>query len=125
MIVAMATLTKQIPTHFFQAPRPWITCPSSSSRIPAAFSFRKHDSYSIEAQKLVDEFDPKIPLEKAVTPPSSWYTDPSFFALELDRVFCRGWQAVGSLPSLHCCCSSSFAALFDCICKARRLIVKC
>ncbi|KAJ4709206.1 Choline monooxygenase [Melia azedarach] len=47
------------------------------------------------AQRLVHDFDPKIPIEKAVTPPSSWYTDPSFLALELDRVFYRGWQAVG------------------------------
>lgn len=52
------------------------------------------------ARKLVDEFDPKIPLEKAQTPPSSWYTDPSFLSLELDRLFYRGWQAVGSYLSL-------------------------
>ncbi|KAM7473531.1 hypothetical protein LguiB_020774 [Lonicera macranthoides] len=44
---------------------------------------------------LVDEFDPKIPIEKALTPPSSWYTHPSFLSLELDRLFYRGWQAVG------------------------------
>lgn len=50
---------------------------------------------SLDAQKLVEEFDPKIPIEKALTPPSSWYTHPSFLALEFDRVFSRGWQAVG------------------------------
>ncbi|KAJ7955856.1 Choline monooxygenase [Quillaja saponaria] len=50
---------------------------------------------SPQVQRLVDEFNPKIPIEEAVTPPSSWYTDPSFFALELDSVFYRGWQAVG------------------------------
>ncbi|XP_031253591.1 choline monooxygenase, chloroplastic isoform X1 [Pistacia vera] len=49
----------------------------------------------VSAQKLVGEFNPKIPIEKAKTPPSSWYTDPSFHALELDSVFYRGWQAVG------------------------------
>lgn len=55
------------------------------------------------AQRLVHDFDPKIPIEKAVTPPSSWYTDPSFLALELDRVFYRGWQAVGLFwnPPFH------------------------
>ncbi|TYI31569.1 hypothetical protein ES332_A05G459500v1 [Gossypium tomentosum] len=52
-------------------------------------------SWSHEAHKIVREFDPKIPIEKAITPPSSWYTDPSFYAFELDRVFYRGWQAVG------------------------------
>nr|DAD45855.1 TPA_asm: hypothetical protein HUJ06_004085 [Nelumbo nucifera] len=50
---------------------------------------------SVGALRLVHEFNPKIPLEEAVTPPSSWYTDPSFLELELDRVFYRGWQAVG------------------------------
>lgn len=48
-----------------------------------------------KARLLVDEFNPKIPVEKAVTPPSSWYTDPSFLQLELDHVFYKGWQAVG------------------------------
>lgn len=47
-----------------------------------------------------DEFDPELPIEEASTPPSSWYTDPSFLDLELDRVFYRGWQAVGSSSSL-------------------------
>ncbi|RZC75460.1 hypothetical protein C5167_050937 [Papaver somniferum] len=31
----------------------------------------------------------------ALTPPSSWYTDPNFLSLEVDRVFYRGWQVVG------------------------------
>ncbi|KAL0739187.1 hypothetical protein Bca4012_015397 [Brassica carinata] len=45
---------------------------------------------------LVDEFDPEIPVERASTPPSSWYTDPQFHRYELDRVFYGGgWQAVG------------------------------
>lgn len=48
-----------------------------------------------EGRLLVDEFNPKIPVEKAVTPPSSWYTHSSFLQLELDRVFYKGWQAVG------------------------------
>ena len=43
------------------------------------------------------EFDPAVPLDSAVTPPSGWYTDPAFLQLELDRVFLRGWQAVGTL----------------------------
>lgn len=49
----------------------------------------------VGAPTLVDQFDPTIPIERAVTPPSSWYTDPSFYALELDSVFYRGWKAVG------------------------------
>ncbi|ESQ54249.1 hypothetical protein EUTSA_v10025251mg [Eutrema salsugineum] len=48
-----------------------------------------------EISKLVAEFDPEIPLERASTPPSSWYTDPQFYRFELDRVFYGAWQAVG------------------------------
>jgi len=53
----------------------------------------------VVSQKLAQQFNPNIPIEKAVTPPSSWYIDPSFFHLELDRVFYRGWQAVGQFYS--------------------------
>uniref|UniRef100_A0ACD5ZBQ2 Uncharacterized protein n=1 Tax=Avena sativa TaxID=4498 RepID=A0ACD5ZBQ2_AVESA len=49
------------------------------------------------ARRLVAAFDPAIPLASAVTPPSGWYTDPEFLRLELDRVFLRGWQAVGHI----------------------------
>ncbi|KAI3841331.1 hypothetical protein MKW98_007812 [Papaver atlanticum] len=52
-------------------------------------------SLNARTQRLVEEFNPDIPIEKAITPPSSWYTDSSFLSLEFDRVFYRGWQAVG------------------------------
>ncbi|CAM0909662.1 unnamed protein product [Alopecurus aequalis] len=47
------------------------------------------------ARRLVAAFDPAVPLASAVTPPSGWYTDREFLRLELDRIFLRGWQAVG------------------------------
>ncbi|KAF6161747.1 hypothetical protein GIB67_013824 [Kingdonia uniflora] len=51
---------------------------------------------SFESQKrIISEFNPKIPLEQAVTPPSSWYTDNGYYEFEVDRVFYQGWQAVG------------------------------
>ncbi|PNX56949.1 choline monooxygenase chloroplastic-like, partial [Trifolium pratense] len=53
-----------------------------------------NNSDHVVSQKLAEHFNPNIPIEKAVTPPSSWYTHRSFFHLELDRVFYRGWQAV-------------------------------
>ncbi|GKV11249.1 hypothetical protein SLEP1_g22516 [Rubroshorea leprosula] len=70
------------------------------SHTPPREQPKKSSSYALRtvgcgAQRLVLDFDPKIPIEKAVTPPSSWYTDPSFYSLELQRVFYRGWQAVG------------------------------
>ncbi|XP_021304992.1 choline monooxygenase, chloroplastic isoform X2 [Sorghum bicolor] len=48
-------------------------------------------------RRLVAEFDPAVPLDSAITPPSGWYTDPGFLQHELDRVFHRGWQAVGHI----------------------------
>ncbi|KAF3452685.1 hypothetical protein FNV43_RR03118 [Rhamnella rubrinervis] len=59
------------------------------------FSLRNPETSSLGPQALVAQFDPKIPIEEAITPPSSWYTDPSFYTFELDRIFYRGWQAVG------------------------------
>ncbi|KAI7752176.1 hypothetical protein M8C21_027368 [Ambrosia artemisiifolia] len=44
---------------------------------------------------LVQQFNPNIPIQEAITPPSSWYTSPEFLSLELDQVFFKGWQAVG------------------------------
>lgn len=52
--------------------------------------------YSRKMERLVGEFNPKIPVEEASTPPSSWYTDPHFYRFELNRVFYNGWQAVGT-----------------------------
>lgn len=51
--------------------------------------------------RMVEAFDPKIPLAEAITPPSSWYTDSSFLDLEFERLFFRGWQAVGNSSSLN------------------------
>nr|VDD40641.1 unnamed protein product [Brassica oleracea] len=61
---------------------------SSSSRVVAAAS-------ASNTSNLVEEFDPEIPVERALTPPSSWYTDHQFHRGELDRVFYGGWQVVG------------------------------
>uniref|UniRef100_A0A7C9CTR8 Choline monooxygenase, chloroplastic n=1 Tax=Opuntia streptacantha TaxID=393608 RepID=A0A7C9CTR8_OPUST len=76
--------------------------PTLKSRAPFQIIFSsvpRHQTFcsSVEEStlKIVYEFDPQIPVEAAVTPPSSWYTDPSFYFFELDQVFYKGWQAVG------------------------------
>jgi choline monooxygenase len=43
----------------------------------------------------LSRFDPSLPIERAWTPPASWYLRPEFLALERERVFRRSWQAVG------------------------------
>jgi hypothetical protein len=35
----------------------------------------------------IKKFDPSIPIAKAFTPPSSWYTDPLFLRLESKSIF--------------------------------------
>lgn len=54
------------------------------------------ENCSRKVERLVGEFNPKIPIEEAFTPPSSWYTDPDFYAFELNRVFYTGWQVAGT-----------------------------
>lgn len=63
-------------------------------------AIRNSDLVVSQTQSLVHQFNPNTPLEEAVTPPTSWYTDPSFFHLELDRVFYTGWQVVGSTEQI-------------------------
>ena len=41
-------------------------------------------------------FDPTVPIERAFTPPASWYQRPEFLELERERVFRKTWQARGS-----------------------------
>ncbi len=42
-------------------------------------------------RESVQRFDPALPLEKAWTPPASWYTDPEMYRLEQAAVFGANW----------------------------------
>ncbi|CAA7407409.1 unnamed protein product [Spirodela intermedia] len=55
----------------------------------------------LHVRRMVEAFDPGVPLPQAFTPPSSWYRDPSFHNLEFERVFLRGWQAVGYVEQIQ------------------------
>lgn len=46
-------------------------------------------------QSEVRAFKKGVPVEEAVTPPSSWYTSPDILNLELEKIFERRWLAVG------------------------------
>ena len=39
--------------------------------------------------EILDNFDPTRGLEDSRTPPYTWYTDPTFFEHEVERVFQR------------------------------------
>src|SRR5262245_5531008 len=45
-------------------------------------------------------FDPSLPIEKAWTPPASWYRGSDFLELERTRLFGRTWQAVARLDQV-------------------------
>ena len=45
-----------------------------------------------QLKEIVEQYDSKLPLDRASTIPSSWYTDKSFFWHELKTVFSRSWQ---------------------------------
>jgi len=40
----------------------------------------------------VRQWDASVPIERATTPPASWYTSRAFFRQEAALVFHRGWQ---------------------------------
>lgn len=46
----------------------------------------------MDLSREIAAFDPTIPIERASTPPASWYTEPAFDALERNAVFRRSWQ---------------------------------
>lgn len=46
-------------------------------------------------RRELERFDPDLPIERARTPPGSWYRGEAMLALEAERVFGRSFHAVG------------------------------
>ncbi|XP_057980604.1 choline monooxygenase, chloroplastic isoform X3 [Malania oleifera] len=104
----MATMLKPVFLHHLEAlqiqfKKTTIQTPNSPRRRRSVIASCSDplDASSVEAQRLVQQFNPKVPVQEALTPPSSWYTRPSFLSLELDRVFYRGWQVVGCTEQIN------------------------
>ncbi|XP_015889685.3 choline monooxygenase, chloroplastic isoform X2 [Ziziphus jujuba] len=88
--MAMTMMLKPTsPVFFHQTKNP------NRRRSFKAFSLHNSETSSLPPSTLVHQFDPRIPIEEALTAPSSWYADPSFYSFELDQIFYRGWQAIG------------------------------
>ena len=51
--------------------------------------------------KIVDDYDPGLPLELSSTIPSSWYVDKNLYELELKTVFSNTWQYAARLDQLQ------------------------
>ncbi len=52
-------------------------------------------------RRTVEAFDATIPIERAVTPPSSWYIDEALWQLERASVFRDSWQPLARLDDLE------------------------
>ena len=46
-------------------------------------------------KRIIESYDPSVPLADASTIPSSWYLDPRVLELERRTVFSRSWQMIG------------------------------
>jgi choline monooxygenase len=51
-------------------------------------------------QEILGLFDPTLPLERAHTIPSLWYSDPAVYAAECRTVFGNTWQLAGRMDQL-------------------------
>src|SRR5262249_18040654 len=66
-------------------------------REDAIFQPEKKDCNSrvVSIKKIIESYDPHLPLDAASTIPASWYLDPEIAALEQRTVFARSWQVAG------------------------------
>ncbi|MCM3903230.1 MAG: aromatic ring-hydroxylating dioxygenase subunit alpha [Pyrinomonadaceae bacterium] len=51
--------------------------------------------------QIIDSYNPKAPLEEALTIPAQWYTDQNLYNLELQTVFNNSWQLAGRVDQLR------------------------
>ncbi|MFN4259169.1 MAG: aromatic ring-hydroxylating oxygenase subunit alpha [Gemmataceae bacterium] len=56
---------------------------------------------SAHLRQLLDQFDATLPLARASTIPSSWYTDAEWYELERRALFGNVWQAVARCEQLR------------------------
>ena len=48
----------------------------------------------------INQFDPSCPIEKAKTPPKSWYTDLIIYDIEKNDLLMKQWHPVGNISQL-------------------------
>lgn len=53
------------------------------------------------ARRELERFDLDLPVERAHTPPASWYASPELFELEREAVFGRTWQPVARVEQVR------------------------
>ena len=55
---------------------------------------------SERARREILRFDTDVPIDRAWTPPASWYTDPDIYELERRALFARTWHPVARASQL-------------------------
>jgi phenylpropionate dioxygenase-like ring-hydroxylating dioxygenase large terminal subunit len=55
----------------------------------------------VRLMRELERFDASLPIERAWTPPASWYLEPGFLERERTSVFRRTWQAVGRMDQVR------------------------
>ena len=56
---------------------------------------------AVSIRKIIEDYNPNLPLDGASTPPASWYIDPRILQLERRAVFSHSWQMVGRADQLR------------------------
>ena len=72
-----------------------ISCFSSSTKLSLS------PQCKMTTLEEVKRFDIKVPIEEAVTPPSSWYTSREFYLLEMEKIFKKNWISIHSKNGLE------------------------
>ena len=49
---------------------------------------------AVSIRKIIEDYNPNLPLDKASTPPAAWYSDARILELEQRTVFSNAWQMV-------------------------------
>jgi choline monooxygenase len=49
---------------------------------------------AVSTRKIIEDYNPNVPLEEASTPPAEWYSDARILELEQRTVFSNAWQMV-------------------------------
>ena len=74
--------------------------PSSSLTSKKKKKYQKKDCKESYLTNIINEFDPNIPIEKALTPPSSWYKDTLLYELEANSILMKQWHPIGNVSQL-------------------------
>src|SRR5688500_1184535 len=51
--------------------------------------------------EIIDSYDPTLTIERALSIPSSWYTNQELYQHRLKNVFSRSWQMAARLDQLE------------------------